>query len=141
MEKVIEYNNFNDFIKKAEELTRFYENIEQVRYAFEKEILNGFYIVGKLTNEQIKLLGSKTADIKLSVDSTVKNYFHHPDLKPEDYKKIKNIITNPDEIRFNKKRNNCILLLKKDGKKYQVVIKTTKDKKENFLTSFRYAEH
>ncbi len=118
-----------------------FKSIKQLRLTIDKEILDDYIIIGCFNSFQMELLNTKTSKIKLSLDSLLKNKINHPELKLEDYKKIKRIISKPDEVKLSKNRNNCILLLKKDKKRYQVVVKATKDKKENFLTSFRFAQH
>ncbi len=146
-----EYSNLEDFnnncrnsaksvINETPDLSK-EERIKYARKKFDKEMLNRFYKAGKLSKEMLKMLGSETADIKFSVDSMIKNIIKHPDIKFDDYKKIPEIIKKPDKITFSKSKDNSIILFKKfkkDNTYYQVVIKTTEDKKENYLTSFRY---
>ena len=145
VKELTEFKDFGKFNRKAYGLADFAKKANNptqwARNNYDKNTLNSFYNLGKLTEEQKKLLGSKSDNIKFSLDSMIKNRLHHPDVNFYDYQKLSDIIANPDEIKLDKKRSNCILLLKKDGKMYQAVIKTTKDKSENFLTSFRYAEH
>ncbi len=117
------------------------EYLRYIRCELHKNILNVYCYLEKLNIEQVNLLGAKTNKVKLSLDSLLKNVINHPELHFEDYKKINKIILAPDEIKLSKNKRNSILLLKKDGKTYQVVIKTTLNKEENFLTSFRLAEH
>ena len=145
VKELTEFKDFGKFNRKAYGLADFAKKAKNptqwARNNYDKNTLDSFYNLGKLTEEQKKLLGSKSDNIKFSLDSMIKNRLHHPDVNFYDYQKLSDIIANPDDIKLDKKRSNCILLLKKDGKMYQAVIKTTKDKSENFLTSFRYAEH
>ncbi len=145
VKELTEFKDFGEFNRKAYGLADFAKQAENptqwARNNYDKNTLNSFYNIGKLNAEQQRLLGSKTDNIKFSLDSMIKNRIHHPDLKFYDYKKLSDIISNPDEIILNNKKSNCVLLLKKDEKMYQAVIKTTKDKTENYLTSFRFAEH
>jgi len=117
------------------------EAIMYIRTNFKKDILNACYDIGRFDDNIVNLLGAKTSLIKFSTDSLLKNRINHPDLCFGDYKKINDIITNPDEVKLSKNKRNSVLLLKKDGKRYQVVVKTTFRREENFLTSFRLAEH
>ena len=140
-----EIKDFQEFYNKSLELSKVAKNtinnskdaILFARKSFNKDDLNSFYIIGNLSKEQENLLKSNTNIIKFSVDSLVKNIIKHPEIEFQDYYKINNIIIKPDKIRLSKSNYNSILLLKKENKYYQVVIKTTIDKNENYLTSFR----
>lgn len=123
----------NSFVSK--------EAVNYIRAHLSKDILNSYYNIGNLNIEQMNLLDTKVAQVKLSMDSLIKNIINHPELKIDDYKKITDIIANPDEMKLSKNKWCSILLLKKFNKTYQVVIKTTQNKEEVFLTSFRLAEH
>lgn len=147
VKELTEFKDFGKFNRKAYGLADFAkrtadkDSVEFARNFYDKNTRYSYYNIGKLSNEQKKLLGTSVEEVRFSLDSMIKNRLHHPDLNFYDYQKITDIISNPDEVKLDKKRSNCILLLKKDGKIYQAVIKTTKDKSENYLTSFRYAEH
>lgn len=141
----MEFKNFNEFYNKAYNLAmqarHKQENSKQAiilaRKIFNNSDLNSFYHIGFLDKKQINLLESKTSIIKFSVDSLIKNIIKHPEITLEEYLKITKLLTHPDKMCLSKSNNNSILLLKWDNKYYQVVIKTTLNKKENFLTSFR----
>jgi len=140
-----EFKDFQEFYNKSLELSKIAKNkvnnlkdaILFARKNFNKNDLNSFYIIGNLSKEQENLLKSNTNIIKFSVDSLVKNIIKHYEIEFQDYYKINDIITKPDKIRLSKSNNNSILLMRKENKYYQAVIKTTADKKENYLTSFR----
>jgi negative regulator of genetic competence, sporulation and motility len=83
------------------------------------------------------MLGTETDTIKFSLDSMIKNRINHPEINFNDYKKITDIISNPDKVAYSKNNNNSIILFKNDDKYYMAVVKATADKKENYLTSFR----
>lgn len=75
---------------------------------------------------------------KLSMDSMIKNRINHPDIRYNDYLKINSIINNPDKIILDDKQH--IKMFKQiDNKIYETILKTTKDKKENYLVSFHYS--
>lgn len=61
--------------------------LEFARNTYDKNTLNTFYKVGYLTNEQMKLTGTKSSEIKFSLDNMIKNRINHPDLNFYDYKK------------------------------------------------------
>lgn len=140
-----EFKDFEKFNRKAYGLADAARNtdkpLQYARNIYDKNTLNSFYKIGTLSPQQKKLLNTDVSEVKLSLDSMIKNRLHHPEINFYDYQKLSEIIKNPDEIKLDKTRNNCILLIKKDNKRYQAVIKATKDKKENYLTSFRHAEH
>ena len=54
----------------------------------------------------------------------------------DEYFLMRNIINTPDKMALSKNNNNSILVFKFQNNYYQVVIKTTTDKSENYLTSF-----
>lgn len=145
VKELTEFKDFDKFNRKAYGLAGAAKNTDKpllyARSIYDKNTLNSFYKIGNLTQEQMQLLNTNISEVKFSLDSMIKNRLHHPELNFYDYKKIEEIIANPDEIKLDRKRNNCILLIKKDNKRYQAVIKSTHDKKENYLTSFRLAEH
>ncbi len=99
--------------------------------------MNSFYHIGFLDKKLVNLLESRTSIIKFSVDSLIKNIIKHPEITFEEYLKINQLLKCPDKVCLSKSNRNSILLLKWDNRYYQVVIKTTLNKKENFLTSFR----
>lgn len=124
-----------DFAKQAEKNKKF--AVEKARKLYDKNTLNSYYNIGKLDKNQKKMLDTKTNTIKFSLDSMIKNRINHPEINFNDYKKITNIISNPDKVTYSKNNNNSIILFKNDNKYYMAVVKTTADKKENYLTSFR----
>lgn len=138
--KLIEYSNFSKFNRKAYGLASFVDEskdpIKQARELYNKNTLNSFYNIGSLTKEQKELLGAESDKIKFSIDSMIKNRINHPDLSFYDYKKINNIILKPDNIKSSKKENHILLFKEIDKKQYQLVLKTTKEKSENFIVSF-----
>lgn len=145
VKELTEFKDFSKFNQKAYGLASYAKEnqrskkkaIDFARSFFDKNTLNSYYSIGDLTAQQKDILGSKTNNIKFSLDSFIKNRINHPDVNFYDYKKISDIIKNPDIVIPSKSKDSSILLMKKDEKYYQAVIKTTKDKKENFLTSFR----
>ena len=68
------------------------------------------------------------------MDNIIKNRIKHPELDINDYKLIPEIIANPAKIVEDKED---VLLFKNNNKYYKVVIKTTINKNENYIKSFR----
>jgi len=93
------------------------------------------YKIGILSKEQIKILSTKENIIKLSIDSMIKNILEHPDLDIEDYLKLKKILYNSD-IFIQDRKNNLRIFKNIDNKYYELIIKSTQNKDENFLTTF-----
>lgn len=94
--------------------------------------------MGKLSKEQKQLLNAQTSDIKFSLDSMIKNRIKHNDVNYWDYAKIPDILGTPDKIISDGKQHIKIFKTV-DDKIYEAVIKTTRDKKENFLVSLHYS--
>ena len=94
------------------------------------------YIVAGLLNNTVKnLLKSDTNELRLSFDNFVKNQAKHPEISYQMYKNAVNYINNPF-AQFSK-GNQIISFYKKENTIYQLVLKTTKNKLENYLQSFR----
>lgn len=138
VKELTEFKDFGKFNRKAYGLADFAKQSKKptqwARNNYDKNTLNSFYNIGKLNQKQKELLGSKTDDIKLSLDSMIKNRIHHPELNFYDYQKLSQIIDTPEKI--IKDGESHIKIFKKiDEKLYEVVLKTTKDKKENYFVS------
>lgn len=142
-----DYKNIENFIGDGRNFVSIIKNlhpniskiklVEFARKYFNKSILNRCYFVGYLNSKQLNLLNTETSSVYFSLDSIIKNMIQHPEISACDYKNIDIILKKPDKIALSKSNLNSIILFKKNNKYYQAVIKTTKNKKENFLTSFR----
>ena len=80
------------------------------------------------------MLGSEAHLLNFSMDNMIKNRLAHPEVADEDYAKIPNIIKNPSKY-YKSKTAFDIILFKEDEKYYKLVIKTTRNRKENFVKS------
>lgn len=121
-----------EFQKKAVEYL--YKNIPKNR----KE---NIFVVGELNNSAKTLLKAETSKIYLSLESLAKNIIKHSDLGIEDYIKMNDILANPLNIEPDKNSPEYnIILHKKEQKYYRMVVKTTRDRKENYITSYRRTE-
>jgi SPP1 gp7 family putative phage head morphogenesis protein len=144
VKELTEFKDFGKFNRKAYGLANFVkqegkskkEIVDIARKMYDKNTLNSFYNIGKLTEEQKQLLGTNSDDIKFSLDSMIKNRIEHPDLNFYDYKKIEQILASPDKMQPSKKKKHIVIIKEIDNKPYQLVLKTTKNKKENFVVSF-----
>ena len=138
-----EFKDFQEFYNKSVELTKFAlskcankkEAILYARKNFNKSDLKSYYKIGILTKEQIKILSTKENLIKLSIDSMIKNILEHPDLNIDDYVKLNKLLHSPDEF-IQDRKNNLRIFKNIDNKYYELIIKSTQNKDENFLTTF-----
>ena len=140
----MEFKNFEELNNKVNEILENFNlknDVNIIRKSLDKDLLNSFCKMQNLNKTQKELLNTNVCDVKLSIDSVLKNKINHPDLQSNDYNKINEIIKSPDLVKYSKNKRNCILILKKYNKTYQIVIKTTINRNENYLTSFRIAEH
>lgn len=144
MDGIREYANFlefyNDCKMMAEKVKQCLQDADEfktiafARKFYKKEILNNSIIIGALSEEIKLLLDSKTYALKFSVDNMIKNQIAHPEVTITDYQKIPKIVKNPSK--FSKSKNGYdAILFKEDEKYYKLVIKTTKNKDENFIKS------
>lgn len=138
-----EFKNFQEFYNKSFELTKLAisnalnkkEAILYARKNFNKTDLKSYYKIGILSKEQVKILNTKENIIKLSIDSMIKNMLEHPDLSIDNYRKLDKIIHFPDNFMQDRKYNLRIFK-NVENKFYEIIIKSTQNKEENFLTTF-----
>jgi len=144
-----EYNDFGAFYNygfklalKIKTLTKGKSAPERVIFArnfIDKKILNHCIDIGFLSAEVVRELGSANCILKFSIDNMVKNCITHSDVCFEDYKKIPDIAKNPSKI-LKSKNGHDVMLFKEHEKYYKLVVKTTQNKKENFVKSFHLLE-
>ena len=142
-----EYSDFREFynfcislIKNYSEFCEDFSNLEKIKYIREnsdKNILNCYYIAGKISQESARTIESKTNILKLSVDNMIKNLIEHPEITINEYQNIGLYVRNADYIL--KKNNKNLIYFKIDNKIYQFVIKSTKIGNEIFITTFHKA--
>ena len=138
-----EFKDFREFYNKSLELTKLAlsktlntkDAILYARKNFNKSDLKSYYKIGILSKEQIKILSTKENIIKLSIDSMIKNILEHPDLDIDDYLKLNKIMHNPNKF-IQDRKNNLRIFKNIDNKFYEIIIKSTQNKDENFLTTF-----
>ena len=98
-----------------------------------------YAVAGQLNNTVKNLLKSDTNELRLSFDNFVKNQAKHPEIDFTLYKKAVSYINNNDNHYFDK--GNLIIEKILNNQKYLIVLKTTKNKQENYLLSMRKANH
>ena len=138
-----EYKDLQELYNKSLELTKLAlsktlnkkDAILYARKNFNKSDLKSYYKIGILSKEQMKILNTKGNIIKLSIDSMIKNILEHPDLSIDDYLKLNKILHYPDEF-IQDRKNNLRIFKNIENKFYEIIIKSTQNKEENFLTTF-----
>jgi hypothetical protein len=139
------YNNFKDIyndgynlaneIKAETQGMSANKRVEIARCKLNKNILNCYFIVGTLAPEVISELNTTSNILKFSMDNIIKNCIIHSDVCFEDYLKIPEIAKFPTKI-LKSKNGYDVILFKEKEKYYKLIIKTTKNKNENFIKSF-----
>lgn len=138
------YNSFEEFNQDGRYLAEYIKNntigmtdsekINYARFVFNKAILNSCIKVGQLSEEIKKLLNCSNSELKFSMDNMIKNRLAHPEVTDEDYCKMPTIIKSPSKY-YKSKSGYDVILFKADEKFYKLVIKTTKNRKENYVKS------
>ena len=115
------------------------ERVEFARNNIYKSDLRGFIKIGFIGKDVINILDTTSNILKFSVENLIKNLRVHSDVTFEDYKKIPLISSKPDKI-VKSKNGYDVMLFKANNKYYKLVIKTTKNKDENYIKSFHLLE-
>ena len=115
------------------------ERVEFARNNIYKSDLRGFIKIGLISIDVINILDTTSNILKFSIENLIKNLLVHSDVTFEDYKKIPLISSRPDKI-VKSKNGYDVMLFKADNKYYKLVIKTTKNKDENYIKSFHLLE-
>jgi hypothetical protein len=115
------------------------ERVEYARNNVYKSDLRGFIKIGFISKDVITILDTNSNILKFSIENLVKNLLVHSDVTFEDYKIIPLISSNPDKI-VKSKNGYDVMLFKAGNKFYKLVIKTTKNKAENYIKSFHLLE-
>jgi len=127
--------NLAQEVKAKTECMSASKRVKYARQFIDKSFLNSYIKIGCLSKVAIDELNSKTKILKFSIDNLIKNCITHSDVSYEDYLKIPLISLNPSKI-LTSKNGYDIMLFKEDKKYYQLIVKTTKNKQENYIKSF-----
>lgn len=100
----------------------------------------GDFIIGRLPKTAKNMLDISIDDARLSLESLAKNVIKHYDMALTDYIKITEILNNPDNI-IPQRENHIKFAKNIDNQTYSFILKTTEDKKKNFIISFRKDDH
>jgi len=115
------------------------ERVEFARNNVYKSDLRCFIKIGFISKDVIAILDTNSNILKFSTENLVKNLLVHSDVTLENYKIIPLISSNPDKI-VKSKNGYDVILFKAGNKFYKLVIKTTKNKAENYIKSFHLLE-
>lgn len=142
--EIKKYNNLDEFSKDGYNLAEYVRRntagmpesskIAYARNVYNETILNSYIVIGHISKEIQQLLNCSNSELKFSMDNMIKNRLAHPEVINEDYRKIPSIIKNPSKY-YKSKTGYDVILFKADEKFYKLVIKTTKNRKENFVKS------
>ncbi len=115
------------------------ERVEYARNNIYKTELRGFIKIGNISKDVVAILDTKSNILNFSIENLIKNLLVHSDVTFEDYKKIPLISSKPNKI-VKSKNGYDVMLFKADNEFYKLVIKTTKNKNENYIKSFHLLE-
>ena len=144
-----EFKSFEEFYNYGYSLTKNIKSktnnflasdrVEFARNNIYKSDLRGFIKISFISKDVINILDTTSNVLKFSVENLIKNMLVHSDVTFEDYEKIPLISSKPDKI-VKSKNGYDVMLFKADNKYYKLVIKTTKNKDENYIKSFHLLE-
>jgi len=132
---------YNEALKLVEQINSetiaFYadDKVKFARKNISKEILNCYIKIGVMSDKVVNSLKTLNSSVKFSMDNLIKNIFKHNDIDFNSYLKIPLILKHPSKV-IKLNNDYDIMLLKNDEKFYQLVVKTTKNREENFVKSF-----
>lgn len=128
---------FSTLVNKSDEILAKNKTIKEIRANIDKSILEQSATIGNLNKDMMNLLKTEDNKVNLSLDTLLKNRLNHSEIDIKEYEKINELLAKPDKVSYSRKNNLSILVFNYKNKNYLMVIKTTQNKKENYLTSFR----
>ena len=138
------FKNFDEFYKKAEEVAKrirknYSENAITSKLVEEFTGIKECFSVGDIPQSIQTELKSHSKKLYISFSNLVKNIAKHSEI---DIKMFNNVISyiNSSNNQYNDKDKMIFEKIIEDNL-YQIIIKTTKNKKENYLLSFYKANH
>lgn len=123
----------------AKELPSNKIDTREISKLFSKDYTKHYAVAGELTPKVQNLLNSNASELKISFENLLKNQAKHPEIAFEMYENVINYISTADNHFIDKGK----LIFEKtiDDNLYQIAIKTTKSKNENYFLSFHLANH
>ena len=98
---------------------------------------NCYYKLGILSDNVVKSLGGKSNILFLSLSNLVKNISKHPEITKEIYLLAIDFINSSESLFIDK--NNLKIFKTYENNLYEIVIKATKNKFENYMLSIHYS--
>lgn len=119
------------FIQKALNNKRFYHHFTGKT--------KGDFPVAILGPGKADAIGSQSCVLRLSGTTAAKQRKRHPELEPEDHRRIQVML---DEGQwFRQGERNAIVFFEENGKLWRVALKSTNDGKRAFITTFHRAKN
>ena len=112
---------------------------QEISKLFSKDYTKHYAIAGDLTEKAQKLLNSNTSQLRVSFANLLKNQAKHPEINFDMYQNIAKYISSAENHFFDK--GNLVFEKIIDNDLYQIAIKTTKTRNENYFLSFHLANH
>jgi len=112
---------------------------QEISKLFSKDYTKHYALTENINKTTQKLLNSNTNELRISFANLLKNQAKHPEIGFDMYQNITRYISNAENHFFDK---GNLIFEKTIGKDlYQIAIKTTKTKNENYFLSFHLANH
>ena len=140
----MEYKNFEEFYKRAEEVAKkiradYSENAITTKLVENFTDISECFLIGELPLPVQHSLNSSTRKLRISLVNLVKNIAKHPEIDVKIFKEVIKYINLANNQYCSKEKMIFERIIGLDL--YQIVIKTTRNKKENYLLSFYKANH
>ena len=98
---------------------------------------NCYYKLGILSDNVVKSLGGKSNILFLSLSNLVKNISKHPEITKEIYLLAIDFINSSESLFIDK--NNLKIFKTYENNLYEIIIKATQNKFENYMLSIHYS--
>lgn len=137
-------NNFKSFFEQAvniaNDICKIYPNNKiTTQLIDEYSNTKSTYSLGYLPQNIQLLLNSYTSELKISLTNLVKNIAKHPEIDINTIENTLELIKKAKNVKLT--NDKVIIELFENNNYYQIVIKTTKNKTENFLLSVHKSNH
>lgn len=103
---------------------------------FDNPKKDSFLIIANLPSYIKQALNSSVRNIRLSAETLIKNKNHHPEIQWYEYLLVDYLLRKNPLVAV-KNSENTVVVIKGIVYNYAIILKTTKSKTENYLTSFR----
>ncbi len=107
----------------------------EISKQFSNAYTQHYAVVGELNQKAQEAINSNSSQLKVSFENLLKNQAKHPEIGFSLYNNMTKYIANP-WFQFSR-GNKLITFINQDNKIYELVIKTTENKTENFFNSIR----